>query len=122
MAGEHRKDSPGIELYQVLQQAISPQASVSLSLPGAGLVERYNGAQIHWSLPGAREIFEGTVSRERRRQGKIWSKEISKEIGHRCVPGLFLAKALWYVQQDKINHVTELGQFWRTQFLPTQLW
>lgn len=53
VAGEHRKDSPGIELNQAPQQVISPQASLSLSLPGAGLVERFNGPQIPWPIPGA---------------------------------------------------------------------
>lgn len=97
VAGEHRKDSPGIVLYHVPQQVTSPQASLSLSLPGAGLVERYNGPQIPRPLPGAREVFEGKVSTERNREGKIWSKEISKESGHRCAPGLLLGRALWSV-------------------------
>lgn len=60
-------------------------------------MERYNGPQIPRPLPGAREVSEGKVSTERNREGKIWSKEISKESGHRCAPGLLLGRALWSV-------------------------
>lgn len=62
---------------------IPPQASlsVSLSLPGAGLVERYNGSEIPRPLPRAREVFEGSeITRERHREGKISSKEKVKKV------------------------------------------
>lgn len=73
-----------IELYQVPQQGISPKMSLSLSLAAAGVVERYNGPQKPWPLPGPQEdVGETAIKAERKREeGKIWSKEkdtISKE-------------------------------------------
>lgn len=123
VAGEHREDSPGIELYQVPQQVVFPQASLSLTS------RCRPGGKVQWSADSSaptRSLRSIWREKERRKQARKnreqRRKELSKERGHRCAPGLLLGRALWYVWQDKINHVTELGQFWRTQFLQTQLW
>lgn len=65
-------------------------------------MERYNGPQEPWPLPGPQEEDgEKEIRPQRKREkGKSWSKEkkvISKESGHRHAPGLFLGMALWLV-------------------------
>lgn len=70
-----------------------------LSIPAAGLVERYNGPQKPWPLPDPQEdLGETAIKAERKRENrKTWSEEkdtISKESGCRHAPGLLLGRPL----------------------------